>query len=64
MSHEVGKWQVKSDKKVSYELDDKHILYIEKTDKGLSIKVYERGNKEVILYSRFIANGQLGYIIL
>jgi hypothetical protein len=58
-------WRIDGDT-ATYDLDEKHFFSIERTDKGFSLKVYDRTEvrgKMVLLYTRIITNSQLGYLI-
>lgn len=60
MPHELGKWTVEN-KKVSFALDKNHTLSVKKTEKGITIRVLEhRGNKDILLYTKYINDDQLG----
>ena len=50
---------------VSYQLDDKHILFVKKTKGGLKIKTYqiEENGKHIILFSKYIGDVNLGFLI-
>jgi hypothetical protein len=61
-------WMKEDDKKVSFQLDDDHKLYVERTDNGFTLRVYdERGrehqpDKPVQLYYGKISDSQLGFL--
>jgi hypothetical protein len=54
-------WTIESDCEVSYNLDASHTLYTKKTKKGIVLKVYDK--KRTLLYTKFITDKQLGFLI-
>ena len=60
-------WKVDKDddELVTYKLDERHILYIRRLKKGISIKVYdekESNRKPKIMFRTTISNRQLGHV--
>lgn len=62
-------WKVKNSNTACYTLDENHGFYVERTDNGFILRLYDnRGrdykpDKPIILYSRELTDSQIGFKI-